>query len=453
MNRQMKLGLTTWKHAYHVASWRLPESPRDAMWNIRHFIHNAQEAERGLFDFVFMADVAGAERIGDDPGYLIQAQGITRLEPMQVLAAMAVSTHRIGLVGTISTSYSHPYHAARAIATLDHISNGRAGWNIVTSHNLDEAKNFGLSRPLPSDERYRRCNEFVDVVRGLWDSWEDDAYPVDQAAGIYVDRSKMHYLEHEGEFFKVKGPLNLPRAPQGHPILVTAGVSEQGHELAARCADVIYAGHAQLDAGQQYYQSVKSRLGKHGRSNHHLSVLPGLLTFIGATEEEAAARAKLAQQQVRPEVALAMVSEDYGDLSAYSLDKPLPDDAPVFDPEWGNDRHRGPQFARNMTFIRQAHAEGKTLRQICEAISIGEAWNIILVGTPGQIVDRMQEWFEKGAADGFNVQPSYSPGNLTAFVNQVIPELQRRGLFRTRYEGETLRDHLGLQRPDFPKKN
>lgn len=448
--RQMKLGLTAWKNGYHVASWRLAQTPRDASFNIRHFIHNAQEAERGLFDFVFMADVNGSEKILDDHKYKVQGHGLTRLEPMQVLSAIAVSTQRLGLISTISTTYQHPYHIARAIATLDHISNGRAGWNIVTSHNYEEAQNFGYDKPPSNEERYGRAHESIDVVRGLWDSWEEDAFPVNQATGDYVDRSKMHVLSHEGPFFRVKGPLNVPRPIQGHPVLVTAGVSEQGHELAAKYCDVIYASAGTLTAAQEYYRSVKGRMAKYGRRPEDISILPAVMPFVAETTADAQRQVEAIQAQVRPDVAYEMLREDYGDLSIYDIDQPIPEDAPIFSPDWGKDRVQGSTFSRNMRFLARAREERWTVRKLTEQFTLGGSWQLLAVGTPKMIADQMEEWFENDGGDGFNIQAPFGPGGLTAFVNLVVPELQRRGLFRTSYEASTLRGHLGLDKRPHP---
>lgn len=441
--RHMKLGLSIWRHGYHVAAWRLPEVPADSMMNIRRFIEVAQAAERGKFDLVFMADVLGSHYIEDESRSKTRGHTVVKNDPLQVLAAIAVSTSHIGLVSTISTTYAHPYTAARAFATLDQISGGRAGWNIVTSYNMEEARNFGLEAPADSATRYERAFEFIDVVKGLWDSWEDDAFPVDKARGVYVDRTKLHVLAHTGKHFSVRGPLDVPRSPQGQPVLITAGDSDSAKELAGRYASIAYAGQPQKHRAAAYYRAVKARAVANGRSPDDVKVLPGIMAYVGRTEAEARAKMARAQDLVLPEVGLAMLKPFFGDLSAYDVNAHMPLDVETLSSNWNKS-----DFSKML--IERARDEKLTIRDMYRILAVGEDWHISMAGTPEQIVDTMEEWFMEGAADGFNVQPPDTPGGVNDFVDLVIPELQRRGLFRKEYEGTTLRESLGIARPVHP---
>jgi FMN-dependent oxidoreductase (nitrilotriacetate monooxygenase family) len=421
-------------HGYHLGAWRHPDVPEAGTLDYRYFLNTARLAERAKFDMVFLADGIGI-RVGDEPeGSLCRSPQTVELEPLTLLSAIATHTDHIGLVATASTTYNEPFHIARKYASLDHISGGRAGWNIVTSWSDEEARNFGRDKHLDYDTRYERAAEFVQVVTGLWNSWDADALVRDKASGLYFDPAKLHVLNHKGKHFSVRGPLSSPPTPQGRPVLVQAGAAEQGQEIAGAYADVVYAMAFDLRAARDYYASVKSRAAKHGRAPDALKVLPGFTPYVGRTE--AAARAKYDELRglIHPRVGLAILYNYLGDLSAYPLDGPVPDpgdDVPI--------RSMGAGLAR------MARNDNMSIRDLYEFMAAGNGGRT-LVGTPEQIADDMQAWFETGAADGFNICPSHLPGGLRDFADLVVPELRRRGLFRTEYEGTTLRENLGLPR-------
>jgi FMN-dependent oxidoreductase (nitrilotriacetate monooxygenase family) len=349
-----------------------------------------------------------------------------------LLPALAMVTHRIGLVTTASTTYNEPFNIARKFATLDQISKGRAGWNVVASWSKWEAQNFGLEDVLDYDTRYARAGEFVSVVKGLWDSWEDGALLLNQASGRYFDETKMHVLNHKGRFFKVRGPLNVAAIPQGHPVIVQAGASEQGRELAAATADVIYAVHDSVERARGYYADLKGRLAKHGREPDDLKILPAFCPVVAPTRAEAQGKYDQLQALIDPLVGLGRLYGTFGDLSGYPLDGPLPP------------RADGDLELRSLSLqsIEKAEREKPTIREMYLRAGItGNA----RVGTAEDIADTMQEWFESNACDGFNITPATLPGGGEEFVEMVLPELRRRGLFRNEYEGKTLRENLGLR--------
>ncbi|PRH78124.1 LLM class flavin-dependent oxidoreductase, partial [Streptomyces solincola] len=391
-----------------------------------------EAAERGKLDSVFLAD--GLALWGQ-----VAHNALGGFEPLTLLSAIAVATERIGLIATVSTTFNEPFHTARKFASLDHISGGRAGWNIVTSGTVQEARNFGFDEHLEHALRYERAREFVEVATGLWDSWEDDAVVLDRAAGIYADPRKVRPIGHQGVHFGVQGPLNVPRSPQGHPLLVQAGSSEDGREFAARYAEAVFTAQQTLADGQAFYKDLKSRLARHGRREDDVRVLPGIAPVIGSTEAEARAlEQELTDLQV-PEYGLAQLSGMLGvDLTGLPLDGPLPD--------LPEERDINGNKSRFTLVAELARREGLTLRQLIARLGGGRGHRVV-VGTPEQIADRIQEWFTQGAADGFNIMPPYLPGGLEHFVDQVVPILQERGLFRTEYTGRTLRDHYGLPRP------
>jgi alkanesulfonate monooxygenase len=434
MKRQIKLGVSMIGLGYHPAAWRHPDTPPAGNMELRHFVEMAQLAERGLFDMVFLADGVGIRAYDEPPGSLSRMCNNVQFEPLTLLSALAMVTTKIGLVATASTTYNEPYHVARKFASLDHISAGRAGWNVVTSRTDMEAQNFGLAESPDYDTRYDRAIEFVDVVRGLWDSWDDDAFIRDQASGINYDRSKMHVLDHKGPHFSVRGPLNVARAPQGHPVIVQAGASDPGRELAAATADVIYAASQTLAEAQAYYASVKGRMAKYGRPRHALKIMPGIMAVVGATEQEAQDKYATLQDLIDPAVGLSLLAGSIGDLSEYDLDGPVP-----HLPEW---RLR----SRGQLMYDKAQRENLSIRKLYMAVAAGNGHRQV-IGTAAQIVDLMEEWFTNEAADGFNLLPQHSPGAMRDFIELVVPELQRRGLFRTEYEGATLRENLGVARP------
>jgi FMN-dependent oxidoreductase (nitrilotriacetate monooxygenase family) len=430
---QIKLGVSMAGLGYHPAAWRHPDANAGGNMDLRHYIHMAQTAERGLFDMAFLADGVGVRSYDEPTGALPRQANNVHFEPLTLLSALAMVTAHIGLVATASTTWNEPYHIARKFASLDHISGGRAGWNVVTSHTDMEAQNFGAMVMPPPNQRYARAEEFVEVVRGLWESWEDDAFIRDQATGINYDPAKQHVLNHRGQHFQVRGPLNVARTPQGRPVIVQAGASEPGRDLAAATADVIYVAAPTLQQAQDYYASVKGRMAGYGRTPDELKIMPGLMAIVGHTAQEARDKYEVLQTLVDPVVGLSQLAFSMGDLSAYPVDGPVP-----LLPQW--------RQSRGQVMYDMAQRQGLTIRQLYLAIAAGNG-HCQVIGTPADVADHMEEWFGSGAADGFNLLPAYTPAGLVDFVDLVVPELQRRGLYRTRYEDGTLRDRLGLQRP------
>ena len=422
---------------YHLAAWRHPQASPGGNMELQHAISVAKSAERGLLDIAFLADGVGI-RFNDVPGgTLSRVCKNVQFEPLTLLSALAMVTSNVGLVATASTTYNEPYHVARKFASLDHISGGRAGWNVVTSATDMEAQNFGLAGSPPKTGRYDRAAEFVEVVRGLWDSWEDDAFVRDRATGLNYDPSKLHILGHEGEHFRVKGPLNVQRTPQGRPIIVQAGASEQGRELAAATADVVYAAAQTLEDARSYYQDVKRRMARYGRDAEHLKIMPGIMAVPGLTRQEAQDKYEVLQELVQPIVGLGALANYLGDLSPYDLDGPVPELPNLRD------------HSRGQIFLEMARRGNLSIKQLYLSIAGGNGHRLV-IGTPNDIVDAMEEWFKGGAADGFNLLPTWLPGGLDEVVDLVIPEMQRRGLYRKAYQGRTLRENLGLAWPEHP---
>ncbi|RKU00099.1 nitrilotriacetate monooxygenase [Burkholderia sp. Nafp2/4-1b] len=433
----LHLGAFLYPTGHHIAAWRHPASQPDAGVDFRHYVRLAQAAEAAKFDLVFLADGVGTR--GDDVEFLSRTAHsyVAQFEPLTLLSALAAVTERIGLVGTASTSFNEPFHIARKFASLDHISGGRAGWNLVTSSSAHEARNFNRDAHFDHGERYARAEEFADVVRGLWDSWDDDAFVRDRAGGRFFDPDKRQVLDHHGRFFQVRGPLNVARAPQGHPVVVQAGSSPAGTRLAARTAEVIFTAQQTLDDAIAFYADVKGQLAAFGRDPDTLKIMPGVFPVVGRTESEAREKFDALQALIDPKVGLALVSGLTGgvDLSAYPLDGPIP---PL--PETNASK------SRQTLTLDLARRENLTIRELYLRIA-GARGHWQLVGTPAQIVDALEERFVKYGADGYNVMAPTLPGGLDDFIELVLPELRRRGLFRSEYAGRTLRDHLGLQRP------
>lgn len=431
---KMHLGVFYWPGGHHVAGWRHPAAETDSPFNYKRCLELARLAERGKFDLFFLADLVGIR-----PTQLEAQSGASRavyFEPLTLLAALSGGTEHIGLVATATTTYNEPYHLARKFASLDLINGGRTGWNLVTSHNQAEAANFSRDTHMAHADRYERAEEFAEIVKGLWDSWDADAIVMDKAAGRYFDPEKLHFLNHRGKHFSVRGPLNVPRSPQGHPVIIQAGSSGPGRELAARTAEVIFTAAETLADGQAFYSDVKARMAKYGRAPNEVAIMPGLFPMIGSTEAEAQRKYDELQDLVQPEVGLFLLEHLLGrDLSMYALDEPLPDLA-------DHDGAKG----RTEVILRQARRDGLTLRQLYLQIAVARGHNIV-VGTPEKVADVMEEWFEGHAADGFNLLPPVFPTGLEDFVDHVVPVLQKRGLFRTEYESTTLRGHLGLPFP------
>ncbi len=429
MTRKIHFGLFLLGTGSHVAGWRMPGAI-DSFQNIDQVRAIAQDAERGLFDLIFMGDNLHADPAAH-PSYT------ARLEPLTLLSAIAGATKHIGLGATVSTTYSDPFTVARVFASLDHLSGGRAAWNAVTTANPTAAANFGTIHP-DHAKRYEIAEEFLTVVRGLWDCWADDAIAADRETGLYIDPAKVRCLDHEGAHFKVKGPLNIGRAPQGHPIILQAGGSGPGQELAAKSADVVFSVTQDLDEARTFYRSVKDRLPSHGRTEDSMVVLPGVMPIVGRTEREAHDKLAALQGFISETNALSLLSDRFGiDMSVYDLDGPVPADLKP------SDNYHA--FAKVM--LDKARREDMRLRDVYNLMAAARGhW--VLCGTPEHIADTLETWFTTGAADGFNIMPSHFPDGLTDFVDMVVPILQNRGLYRTEYEGKTLRDRMCLKRPE-----
>ncbi len=432
-SRQLHLGAFMRPASIHTGAWRYPGAWPDMNFNYQHLKQCIQALERAKFDAFFMADHMAVLNMPMDA--LKRSHTATSFEPFTLLSALSQVTERIGLVATGSTTFDAPYHIARRFASLDHISQGRAGWNIVTTSNPDAALNFGLDEHMEHGERYERAREFYDVVTGLWDSWADDAFIRDVDSGVFFDPSKMHVLGHKGEFLSVRGPLNIARPVQGWPVIVQAGASEAGRKLASETAEAVFTAQSDIEAGKKFYADVKGRMEKLGRSREHMKVLPACFVVIGETVEEARAKRAKLDSLVNYANAIASLSIALGhDASKFDPDGPLPEI-----PE-SNASKSGRERA-----IALARRENLTVRQLAQRL--GGYSGLAMVGTPKTIADEMQLWLESEASDGFTVMFPYLPGGLDDFVTRVVPELQSRGLFRRDYEGTTLRDHLGLPRP------
>ncbi|WP_217645423.1 LLM class flavin-dependent oxidoreductase [Oceanisphaera psychrotolerans] len=429
-SRMMHLNLFLLGCGHHKGAWRHPASSVEQLGDIRYYERLAQTAERGKLDAVFFADGQSAGNVADGSHWF--------LEPLTAMAAMSRATDRIGLISTVSSTFYTPFHAARLVASLDHISGGRVGWNVVTSMFDVEARNHGYETMPGHAERYRRADEFVEAVLKLWDSWQADALTLDRQ-GHYADPARVQPINHHGEFFLVDGPLNVPRPPQGHPVLFQAGASEQGRELAARRAEAIYAVAYDLPAAQDYYRDIKRRVQQAGRTAA-VPIMPGLVTYVASTEAEAKAKQRELDELLPVEASLrqlGLFTEQ--DCMSWELDAPVPALPSL-------EAFTGPK-GRYGTILRIIETEQPTVRQLLGRLAAGGG-HCTMVGTPEQIADRMENWFRNEGADGFNLMPPSLPAGIEDFVEQVVPELQRRGLFRTEYQGSTLRDHLGLPRPE-----
>ncbi|MCC6776402.1 MAG: LLM class flavin-dependent oxidoreductase [Hyphomicrobiales bacterium] len=432
--RKIKLGMFIRPCGHHIAGWRHPDTQADAGVNFRHMVEIAQTAERGLFDMVFSADTHSVFT-AEDAG-LHRVHYVAWLEPFALLSAISGFTKNIGLVCTASTTFEQPYIIARRFASLDLISGGRAGWNVVTSGNATEALNFGREPHRPKQERYKRGREFVDVVQALWDSWDDDAFLRDKQSGVFFDRSKMHVLNHHGTYFDVQGPLNVARSPQGQPVLVQAGASDDGRQLAAETAEVVFTAHPNVESARAFYADVKGRMAAYGRDGDDLKILPGLSVTVGRTAAEAHAKREELQDLLHPDVGVSLLSTRIGfDLTGYPLDQPLPPLPP-----------NNVVSSRADVVVALAQREQLTIRQLYKRFASARG-HAEFVGSPADVVDQMELWFKTDACDGFNFLAPYFPGGLDDFVAMVVPEMQRRGLYRTHYEGTTLRANLGLRVP------
>jgi len=432
----MKLGAFILQAGHHSAAWRHPSVPDAPEKNIAHFVEQAQAAERGLFDLLFLAD-SSAPWGPVDVEFQARTMQATNFEPVGLLSALSMATKHVGLVATSSTSFDEPYLVARKFASLDQLSGGRAGWNLVTSTNVREAFNFGQTSLPSHDDRYARAAEFADVVIGLWDSWDDGAFIRDRSTGQFFDPSKMHQLDHKGKFFAVRGPLSVSRSPQGRPIVVQAGSSEDGKQLAARTADIVFTVSQSMQRAVEFAQDVKARAKGFGRSPDQVLIMPGLVPIVGKSRAEAQAKLDELDALIPEKMGVALLSFMVGtDLSGYPLDGPLPDISEKTNLE---------QTRQNLV-IDLAKRENLTIRQLYQKLVALRA-HFTVIGTPVDIADTMEEWLTAGAADGFNITPAIMPSGLIDFVDQVVPELQRRGIYRTRYEGSNLRENLGLEKP------
>ena len=435
MTRQIRLGAFLPGGGQHIAAWRHPDQPVDGATSFEFHKQLALTAERGLFDAYFLADGLAIAFGGGIEGGNAKVAGF---EPVTLFSALAPFTTHLGFIATASTTYEEPYNLARKFASLDLISDGRAGWNVVTTATESAAQNFNLDHQHPHAFRYRRAGEFVDVVKKLWDSFEDDAFIRDRESGRFFDPAKVHYTNHRGEHFKVRGPLNVSRSPQGHPVIVQAGQSDDGRGLAAQTAEVIFTAHQHIETAQEFYRDIKARARGLGRNPDHVLIMPGVSPFIGRTLDEAKEKYERLTSLIVEEDGIALIKGLTGgelDLTGADLDGPLPPAPPT------------EGMKSRQALIRQIADENNfTIRQLYQWVASARG-HFTIVGTPETIVDTLQEWFENEAADGFNILPPWLPTGLDDFVDLVIPELQRRGLFRTAYEGKTLRENLGLPFP------
>ncbi|HVC53945.1 MAG TPA: LLM class flavin-dependent oxidoreductase [Stellaceae bacterium] len=431
--RQMHMGVFVLGTGNHSAGWRYDGAFTSHM-ELPVMQEIARIAERGKFDLLFISDSMVMDP-GDHPSFLC------RFEPTTLITALSACTAHIGLGATVSTSFSEPFNVARVFGSIDHLSGGRAAWNVVTTSNTKAAQNYSRDEHFEHELRYARAEEFVDVVRGLWDCWDDGAIVADKASGRYVDADKVHPLDHKGRFFTVKGPVNMARSPQGHPVIIQAGGSPSGLDLAARTADVVFSVVQELEPAKAAYADLKGRMAKFGRSPDELAILPGMMPIIGETDAEARAKLAKLQSWISPTNAITLVASRIGyDVSGHDLDGPVPPPPPS---EGGRTFHR--------VLYEMAKRENMTLRDLYNLTAAARGhW--VLCGTPRRIADTLEQWFVERAADGFNILPAYFPGAFAEFVDLVVPELQRRGLFRGDYEGTTLRDHFGLARVPAPAR-
>ncbi|WP_428492076.1 LLM class flavin-dependent oxidoreductase [Rhodopila sp.] len=434
--RKMNLGAFVHETGQHVAAWRHPDAFAESGTDFAQSVAVAQTAERGLFDLLFLADSAAVSTMGS-----AEARGrmgkTVKFEPITVLSALAAVTKHLGLVATCTSTYNEPYTLARQFASMDQISGGRAGWNLVTSNNEAEAFNHGRDTHSAHADRYDRAAEFAQVVTGLWDSWDEDAFIRDKQSGVNYDTTKLHVLNHKGKHFSVRGPLNVARSPQGRPVLVQAGASDTGRDLAARMAELVFTAQNTFEQAAEFYGDIMARLPRYGRTQHEVKVMPGLYPVVGRSRAEAQDKFDFLQSLIHPSVGIQVLEHTIGvpNLAQYPLDGPVPDMADT----------NGP-LSRQRLLLEAARRDNLTMWELC-LLNAGPRGHLLTIGTPADIVDVMEHWFRNGACDGFNVMPAFLPGSLTDFVDMVIPELQRRDLFRTAYEGKTLRENLGLPKP------
>ena len=434
---KLKLGTFVYTFGYNPAGWRHPGSDVRGANDFAHLHKVAQLSEAAKFDFMFLAD-SPAAAVGDPDALARMPTKMNRFEPLTLLSALAVTTQRLGLVATVSTSYYEPFNVARLFASIDHLSHGRACWNVVTSDHDETGYNFNKQGLDPHALRYERGREFVDVVFGLWDSFEEGALLLDRQSGVYYDKDKHHTLNHTGKHFQVRGPLNIARSPQGRPVIAQAGGSEAGIELAAETAEVVFGLASNIERSRSFYEVLKARMGKFGRAPDDLKVMPGVVVNVGRTEAEARAKVEFLIDNLHPEAGRLMLSEFLeADLRGVPLDEPFPMDRLPQAPKGSR-----ALFDELVSFVKQGHTVGELIRRFAEKHT-GNG----VTGTPAAVADFMEEWFETRAADGFILMFPTLPSALDDFVDLVVPELRRRGLFREEYEGTTLRQNLGLSMP------
>jgi FMN-dependent oxidoreductase (nitrilotriacetate monooxygenase family) len=426
--RQMRLGVFVQTPGHHVAGWRHPDAVVDGWPNLALMKHIAATAERGKFDMFFLGD-------GFATGYDEHPSTIGKFEPLTLLSALAMTTSRLGLAATASTTYTEPYHVARAFASLDHLSAGRAGWNVVTTAYDKSAAVFGRQHP-PHAERYAIAEEFVEACRLLWDSWADDAFVADKASGRFVRQDSLRVASFEGKHFTIRGGLNVPRPPQGHPVLIQAGSSGPGQALAARIADVVFTAQNDLKEALEFCKGLKAQVALFGRSPHEALVMPGVMPVVARTEREAQDIFAELNRSIDTPQAFTVLSERLGaDMSVHPFDGPVPD--------LPQTEHLK---SRAALLLQMARRDQLSLRQLYYRVAAARG-HLLLLGSPMQIADVLEAWFRAGAADGLNVMPPFFPKQFDDFVDLVVPILQDRGIFRADYAGATLRDHLGLRRP------
>lgn len=434
--RQLHLGIFTYPGGHHIAGWRHGSVDAKSILGYDYYRQTAVTAERGKFDLLFVGDMLAAR---EKDGRVLAQGALNNIDSISIISAVSSATEKLGFVATLSTTYNEPFAIAERFASLDHITGGRSGWNIITTANDDAALNFSRKSHMEKTMRYQRAKEFVDICKELWDGWADDALVADASRGVLVDRARVREIDHSGQFFAVKGALDLPRSPQGWPVLVQAGGSPAGLEFASMVGEMIFAAQGKRDEATKFRTAVRERMPKYGRDPELLRILPGLMPIIGATEKEALEKEKMLNDLLHPAVGIWMLSEQMDfRLYDYPQDGPLPT---------AEIRATGKAFTpRVVSLMDRADREGLTVHQ-CGVLVAASRSHGSVVGTAEQIADHMQSWLDEGACDGFNVMPAYFPDEFDLFVDQVIPILQRRGIYRTEYEGTTLRDHLGLPKP------
>lgn len=436
-NEEMKLGVMLLSVGYHEGAWRDPSVPASGGVEVDYYADVASVAEGAAFHFIFLPDFSSVA--DQDDATTARVSRSDGFEPITLLSALSSRTQAIGLIATATTTYYQPYHLARMFASLDHLSRGRVGWNIVTSGHKFEAPNFGDTELPDHDKRYARAREFVDVVSGLWDTWQDDAFIRDKQSGIFADTSKMHLLNHLGEYFSVRGPLNISRPPQGYPVLVQAGASDAGTRFAAEVAEVVFTAEPSLGNGKRYYAALKEKARALGRKDNEILIMPGIVPIVGRTKREASEKLQRLQSHTHFDVQVGVADRLLGfvtDLRSMDLDSRVPETLP----------QTNFTQSRQQLLLDLAARQKFTWRQLIRLASDSRG-HLMIVGTPDEIADVMVDTFDQYAADGFNILPATYPGGLKDFVELVVPELRRRGKFRSQYSGRTLRENLGLKRP------